>query len=381
MTSDEDDGYAPREPLTPLYTGPDEPAPTPSSRSPRQGPLGARLSQRASAPPAAPASQPLAFGAPAPAYTPGGPAPSDDELTPSAPSSGGGAAPTDPRGQQRPNWGRVTGMLRLDDRVTGALHADLSFGATWSSRSEMLRACLDEYYRLVATYNEARRLLDQSGGDIEALRSEQAAAALRLREVEARLEFHSRAELREVYLGAAEIEARLFRAEEERDLLRSRAELLEGFMAFLSRIIATVRAIPANVVIASDGRAGGVSSGPIASAGADAPVSEGSQETVLYQDPQRWARRAPSAPSAPSRGLRDARPESDLDEFILDADEAALLASGEFEIIGVVEEGPEDSGEALTSGAAASQVTHEAASEKVGDAGGGETAAPGRESE
>jgi hypothetical protein len=385
MTSDEGDGYAPREPLTPLYTGPtgpDEPAPgPPSSRvGPRQGPLGARLSQRASAPPASAGStlQSLAYGAPAPAYTPGGPAPSDDEPAPSAPSSGGPSAPSGPKGQQRPNWERVTGVLRLDDRVTGALHADLSFGATWSSRSEMLRACLDEYYRLVATYNEARRLLEQSGGDIEALRSEQAASSLRLREVEARLEFHSRAELRAVYLGAAEVEARLFRAEEERDLLQSRAELLEGFMAFLSRIIATVRAIPANVVIASDGRTGAGSS-PIVSANAPASASDGSQETVLYQDPQRWARRAPTAPAL---SQRETRIESgDLDEFILDADEAALLASGEFEIIGVVEEEPEASGGAPASDATASQAASEAAREMGVDVGGGETAASGRESE
>src|SRR5512146_2547005 len=61
MASDADDGYAPRDPLAPLYSGPDENAPTPGSRGPRQGPLGARLSQRASAPPA-PTASPLAYG-------------------------------------------------------------------------------------------------------------------------------------------------------------------------------------------------------------------------------------------------------------------------------------------------------------------------------
>lgn len=363
MATDEEDGYAPREPLTPLYSPPDENVPAPSSRSLRQGPLGARLSQRASSPPAS-TSLPHAYGAPAPAYMPGG-ASTDDEPAAAAPFSSKDTAPSGPAGRQRPSWGRVTGMLRLDDRVTGALHADLSFGATWSSRSEMLRACLDEYYRLVASYNEARRLLEQSGGDIEALRGEQATAALRLREVEARLEFHSRAELRAVYLGAAEIEARLFRAEEERDLLRSRAELLEGFMAFLSRIIATVRAIPPNLVIAGEGRTGAASGGSSAN-GVGASEEMSPQETVLYNGDNgayHLSRASSTQPPAP----RGARPESDSDEFILDADEAALLASSEFEIIGIVEDEPPASQVAPGADAAASEIASEAVSDVGGE--------------
>src|SRR5579859_3584438 len=241
MASDEDDEYTPREPLTPFYNSPASgEAQAPVPRGPRNGPLGARLSQRsrASQPPAV--SQETSFAP----YMPGA---SEADESSQAPGSD-----YIPASRPSPSWGRVTSLLKFDEKVNGALHADLQFGATWSSRSEMLRACLDEYYHLVASYNEARRLLELSGADIEALRREQMVASSRLREVESRLEFHSRIELRAVYLGAAETEARLFRAEEERDLLRSRTELLEGFMAFLSRIIATVRAIPPNVVIGGD---------------------------------------------------------------------------------------------------------------------------------
>lgn len=328
-TADDGDGYTPREPLTPQYSpnpssatgGPAAQPPAP--RGPRAGPLGARLSQRsrASDPPATGAGT---FGAPESSpYLPGGQ------------GAGGSDRVGDYTGlsQQGPSWGRVTGLLRLDDKVTGALHSDVSFGVTWNSRSEMLRACLDEYYRLVASFNDARRLLEQSGSDIDALRVEQNTAALRLREVESRLEFHSRVELRSVYLGAAEIETRLFRAQEERDLLRSRIELLEGFMAFLSRIIATVRAIPPDVVIAGASQADGASDG--ASVAPNLPADASPDETLLYRGPQ--ARPAQTS-GAPTASPAEAASGQDGEEFILDADEAALLASNEFEILGVVED-------------------------------------------
>ena len=246
-----------------------------------------------------------------------------------------------------PSWGRVTGLLKLDEKVTGALHADLQFGATWSSRSEMLRACLDEYYRLVASYNEARRLLELSGADIDALRREQATASARLREVESRLEFHSRTELRAVYLGAAETEARLFRAEEERDLLRSRAELLEGFMAFLSRIIATVRAIPPNVVIGGDAPQG---------AGANGANGARAWHPACQRTPARRKRCStmdretarprdasatiPPAVTPRSVGQRATEAAHEIEELLLDEDEVALLASSEFEIIEILDDEP-----------------------------------------
>ncbi len=376
MASDEDDDYAPRDPLTPLYTPPDENVPAPNSRSLRQGPLGARLSQREYTPPA-PAPPPLAYGAPAPSYTPGGATQLAGEPATPAPSSRDTAS-SGLTGRQGASWGRVTGLLRLDERVTGALHADLSFGATWSSRSEMLRACLDEYYRLAASYNEARRLLEQSGSDIEALRGEQATAALRLREVEARLEFHSRTELRAVYLGAAEVEARLFRAEEERDLLRSRAELLEGFMAFLSRIIATVRAIPHNVVIGGDappvaGATG--ANGANGAAGAQAsprlPVDASPQETLLYDGLRNRRPRDISAtiPPAGSVGKRAAADGHEIEEFILDEDEVALLASSEFEIIEILDDEPAVTDESGTpeAGGATRGATDQPAGEAPGE--------------
>ncbi len=324
MASDDGDGYTPREPLTPLYnplgTTPGTTRPTPGPRNAR-GPLGARLSQRGRV------TEPPSQGG-EPAYTPGAPEASE---TPGAPQGfSGDYVPASP---ESPTWGRVTGLLKLDEKVTGTLHADLQFGATWSSRSEMLRSCLDEYYRLVASYNETRRLLELSDGDIEALRREQTAALARLREVESRLEFHSRTELRAVYLGAAETETRLFRAEEERDLLRSRAELLEGFMAFLSRIIATVRAIPPNVMIGANA--------PAATPSAmvsHLPANAHPDETLLYNG-SRASQPHTTQGSAPApTEERAAGGGQEIEELLLNEQEVALLASSEFEIIEIVDE-------------------------------------------
>lgn len=317
-----DQGRYAREPLTPLYNATNGDTPAPAQRGPRNGPLGARLSQRnrVSQPPAT--SDELSQSPSAP-YTPYAPGPLDVGEAPAQP--GGEYVPSS---RVSPSWGRVTGQLKLDDKVTGALQIGHQFGATWGSRSEMLRACLDEYYRLVASSNEARRLLELTDGDVEALRRERNASSARLREVEARLEFQSRSELRSVYLGAAEIETRLFRAEEERSLLSSRIELLEGFMMFLTRIIATVRAIPANVLIG----------GETAHAAGASGVNP--QETVIARD-LKERRSGGAAASSGKRAKPGAGPESpEIEEFVLDERDVALLASSEFEIIEILDDDP-----------------------------------------
>jgi hypothetical protein len=363
MASD-DDGYAPREPLTPLYnpsSGATGETQTPGQRGSRHGPLGARLSQRNKP------TQPPAFN-PESLFSPS---------TPSAPEANETQTLVSeyvPASAPSPTWGRVTGILKLDEKVTGALHADLQFGANWSSRSEMLRACLDEYYRLVASYNEARRLLELSGEDIEALRREQVAASMRLREVESRLEFHSRTELRAVYLGAAEIETRLFRAEEERDLLRSRAELLEGFMAFLSRIIATVRAIPPNVVIGAPAPEAGASAAANGAASVSPSVSPfvsslpahaNPDETLLYNS------RAQGASSTTPTMQSATGSDQDIEELVLDENEIALLASSEFEIVEILDEEPAATDESNAPRAAS--VTRELTGEPSGELASGDS--------
>lgn len=354
MASDEDGGYPPR--------------------GARNGPLGARISQRnrASQPPAS------GFGAsytPAPAYTPNAPfEPSGYEQ---AATSSGTVGDYTPPGGGPPaqTWGRVTGLLKLDEKVNGALHGDLQFGSNWTSRSEMLRACLDEYYRLVASFNEARRLLELGDADVEALRREKVAAINRLRDVESRLELHSRTELRAVYLGAAEVETRLFRAEEERDLLRGRAELLEGFMAFLSRIIATVRAIPPNVVIAGEGAptpttAASPASAAVPQGAPGALANSGPDETTINgarpASPPAAATAAP--PATPPNGALLAAPiastdqdqgqDQDFEELVLDEDEVALLPSNEFEIIEILDEDVEPDASSSSVGSADSGATN-----------------------
>jgi hypothetical protein len=329
------DDFGSREPLTPRYNPASDDTAGAKRGGRTGGPLSARISQRRRD------SQPPASGEPA--YTHFTRSPYEQYQQPApqegpvssvggyAPASPGGYAPAAPR--PAPSWERVTGVLRLDDKVTGTLHSGLQFGATWSSRAEMLRGCLDEYYRLVASFNETRRLLELSDADIDALRREQAASAARLREVEARLEFQSRVELRAVYLGAAEIETRLFRAEEERSLLSSRAELLEGFMMFLSRIIATVRAMPESALgNGANGANGSAPDKPSAPASLAGLSGMNPQETLIY-DGSRGRPAGAAQVGKDAKGL-------DIEEYIVDERDVSLLASSEFEIIEILEEDP-----------------------------------------
>ncbi|HEX9036557.1 MAG TPA: hypothetical protein VF808_06150 [Ktedonobacterales bacterium] len=358
MATDDDGGYPQRDSYRTDGAGP-------QARAPGQGPLGARLSQRGRA------TDAPAFGVRSPyePFTPpSGQSPYEQGASdPASPTAApfGTYAPSAESAAPR-DWGRVTGALKLTDQMSGALHSGLQFGANWTSRSEMLRACLDEYYRLVAGFNDARRLLELSDGDIEALRRDRMAAAARLRDVEARLEFHSRSELRAVYLGAAEAETRLFRAEEERDLLRNRLELLESFMAFLSRIIATVRAIPPNVALTTDGQ-GDESQGAarITGAPAAAPVASPNDTLIVRPDLSKEA----SAALASSA-------DQDFEELVLDEDEVALLPSNEFEIISIVEETPPGAEVNATVGVAPEAPSTRPAGAQTGQGSAGEAPNP-----
>lgn len=349
MASDNPGGFNSRDP----YHRRDGDSQPPPARGPRNGPLASRIEQRSRT-----TQPPTKFGeaspngpySPYPAYAPyqQDARPSDPDPTASSeyvPTRASAAAPT---------WGRVTGQLKLDERVSGALHAELQFGANWTSRSEMLRACLDEYYRLVASYNDARHLLELSDGEVEALRREKMAATARLHELEARLELHSRTELRAVYLGAAEAETRHFRAEEERDLLRSRTEILEGFMAFLSRIIATVRAIPPNVVMNGDASANGASGANGANGAApSAPAPSAPPSAASDQRVSGGPAVAPAGPAVEQPRTLNVSAE-DFEELVLDEDEVALLPSNEFEIIEILDSG--DGGNGVNGAASAAGV-------------------------
>lgn len=251
-------------------------------RGERQGPLAARLSrrQRNTPEPTTGANRYQHFTR----------SPYSESESP-VPQASAGAPPAygyepgyDPQAsRQRPTWEKVTSALRLEETAASpdALFTDLGFGATWNSRAEMLRACLDEYYRVVNSFNDARRLLEISESDLEPLRRDQMVADARVREAEARLEFQSRTELRSIYLGAAEIETRLFRAEQEHQSLSNRLEVLEGFMTFLSRIIATVRAIPEGALLRDTGVTPGVQS----HSDFDAHIDSIANESTMLMNP------------------------------------------------------------------------------------------------
>ena len=126
-----------------------------------------------------------------------------------------------------------TALLREPDGVSQALRAIPNFGTRWDSRADMLGACHDEYFQLNTRYNDARELLGELDRKLTPLRMQQATAQRAMRDLEAHIELHSRSELRSAYLGLADIELRVFRFEQERDLMASHIEELENFMGFL----------------------------------------------------------------------------------------------------------------------------------------------------
>lgn len=285
-----DDSAAPYTPMPSYYDMGMAPEPLPQPRTPRRGPLSSRLEARARL-------TPLPDSGALPS-DPGAPS------EPLAAREGFGDTGADKLASAQAGraWASVTGALRMPGQADDALRDAPSFGARWTSRMDMLGACLDEYYQLTAKYNQARTLLGETELDLAPLRQQQVSAYMTLRELEERLELHSRTELRAAYLGAAEIEMRVFRVEQERDLLSSRVETLEGFMGFLSRVIATIRGIPAEA------------------------MEQPAPEVEVGQSSQ------------PAQGAAPDDVEV-YEELVIDADEAAaLVARGDVEVIGAMEE-------------------------------------------
>ncbi len=310
MSNDETAAYTPKAPYydtTSDGTSATSPAPV---RGPRRGPLSSRLEARARL-------TPLIDTGFLPSTDPGSASAPSGELSQS--DGGGNVYTTDAlsSAQAGPVWEMLTGVLRGPGEAADALRDGHNFGARWASRADMLGACLDEYYQLAAKYNDARTLLRETEQDLGPLRQQQVASYMTLRELEGHLELHSRAELRAAYLGAAEVEMRVFRVEQERDLLSSRIETLEGFMSFLSHVVATIRAIPAEAM--------------------EQPAAAGDAELT---PPLAADSAVGGATSAEAVG--NSAPVDDADAFeelVIDADEAAELAArGDVEVIGAAEE-------------------------------------------
>ena len=306
MSQDDPATYTPMAPYYDTTSDMAAATPPPPARAPRRGPLSSRLEARKRLTPLVDTGA-VPIVDPSGASVPSGELSADDVT---GMYTTGGPAGAQAGAQGGPVWEMLTGILRKPGEAADALREGHDFGARWASRADMLGACLDEYYQLAAKYNDARVLLSETEQDLGPLRQQQVTSYMTLRELEAHLELHSRAELRAAYLGAAQIEMRVFRVEQERDLLSSRIETLEGFMGFLSHVIATIRAIPAEAMeqpaTATDGQA---------SPGDAAQAAEA------------WAAGA-AADDADA-----------FEELEIDADEAAaLVARGDVEVIGAVEE-------------------------------------------
>lgn len=316
-----DDSAAAYTPGTPYYDAATSAQPSAPSRAPRRGPLSTRLAARA-----------RITSAPAPISQPGDEA-ADATVRLSLPDGPGAkdaySLSETPAAQSGPVWDVFTALLREHGDAAEALRDAPSFGSRWSSRADMLGACLDEYYQLTTKYNDARALLKEIGQELAPLRQQQMSAHLAVRALEERLELHSRVELRTAYLSLAEVEMRIFRIEQERDQLSNRVETLEGFMGFLSRIISTVRTIPAEAL---------AQSAPLADAEPTSqPAANSAAETP-------GASKAIEAVEPVEAGQVDDGGENPdaFEELVIDADEAAELAArGDVEVIGAVEEGDE----------------------------------------
>ena len=228
------DDTPPYEPATPYYsTNP----PATAKQTTKRGPLSARLAARALNAAASDTAAILAYDQAA----------SDSGALESSVENNSTATYTPGSGALRDSVSPAptfTALLREPDGVSPTPARYSQLGTRWDSRADMLGACHDEYFQLNTRYNDARELLGRLDRKLTPLRMQQATAQRAMRDLEAHIELHSRSELRSAYLGLADIELRVFRFEQERDLMAGRIEELENFMGFLSRVIATVREIP-----------------------------------------------------------------------------------------------------------------------------------------
>lgn len=139
------------------------------------------------------------------------------------------------------SWAAVSALMprsalsdALDTNVDDEPAPD---GDTWASDADFLEACRAEYDRISGELRELRLLVKQAGKDLDKFVHRKVIAAAHVREMEERLETHSRQEIRTAYLEAAETEMRAFMMGEQRDQLRAKLRTYGEYARFLQRAV------------------------------------------------------------------------------------------------------------------------------------------------
>lgn len=114
----------------------------------------------------------------------------------------------------------------------------------WSEDGDLIEACKFEYDRISRELDELRVLLAQSGKELEKLSHRKVLTAAQVREMEEHLELHSRQEIRDAYLSAAEAEMRAFMIGEQREQMDAKVRTYDQYARFLRSAIRALQTLP-----------------------------------------------------------------------------------------------------------------------------------------
>lgn len=139
------------------------------------------------------------------------------------------------------SWSAISAMMQRHGQ-SGALDLDAEDDLppeddAWASDGDFLEICRAEYDRIYGELRELRLLVKQASKDLEQFTHRKVLTAAKVRELEERLETHSRQEIRTAYLEAAESEMRAYMMGEQRDQLRSKLRTYGQYAGFLQRAI------------------------------------------------------------------------------------------------------------------------------------------------
>lgn len=145
--------------------------------------------------------------------------------------------------QQTKSWAAVSANVERTLPTGGLNNAHDAHDN--AAEGDLLEACKLEYDRIIRELDELRVLLTQSGKEVDKLNQRKVLTAAQVREMEEHLELHSRQEIREKYLAAAEAEMRAFMIGEQREQMQSKAYTYEQYTIFLRRTIGALQNLPA----------------------------------------------------------------------------------------------------------------------------------------
>ncbi len=106
-----------------------------------------------------------------------------------------------------------------------------------ASLEGLMEAVHQEYEQLVREADEIKLLVRQSAAELERANARKTQMAVRVREMEARLETFARQEIRTTYLAANEAEMRAFMMQEQRDRLQDKQKAYDRYQRSLQQVV------------------------------------------------------------------------------------------------------------------------------------------------